>query len=345
MTGKTNLAASVAARLLNRARQTGDDYQTLLTSYCLERFLYRLAVSDRRERFVLKGAMLLRLWSDRPYRATLDLDLLRRGDGAFDTIREDLRAIVATPTPVDAVEFDGARIRIEAIRAEDEYAGTRATLPAHCGKARLMLQIDMGHGDAVWPAPQTCTYPTLLDFPAPELLAYPREAVVAEKLEAMVVLGDRNSRIKDFFDLHHLASRFEFDRATLADPDAKYSNRRRAAIRGGAGRDRRAPCLPADRSESPSASGASAERPGDRRAARRYRQDGRQGDRLAPSRGRHYGILNRPRRAWRRLACSNSRWMSSRSVRPRRVQVVMSRGLLVVSKPLGSEIPIRLLSR
>jgi hypothetical protein len=123
MTGKTNLAASVAARLLNRARQTGDDYQSLLTSYCLERFLYRLAVSDRRERFVLKGAMLLRLWSERPCRATLDLDFLRRGGGAFDAIREDLRAIVATPATPDAVDFDGERIRMEAIRPEDEYAG------------------------------------------------------------------------------------------------------------------------------------------------------------------------------------------------------------------------------
>ena len=230
MSGKTNLAASVAARLLNRARQTGDDYQTLLTSYCLERFLYRLAVSDRRERFVLKGAMLLRLWSDRPYRATLDLDLLRRGDGASDAIREDLGAIVATPAPADAVEFDGGRIGIEAIRAEDEYAGTRATLPARCGKARLMLQVDMGLADAVWPAPQTCTFPTLLDFPAPELLVYPREAVVAEKFEAMVVLGDRNSRIKDFFDLHHLATRFEFDRATLVEAVRRTFERRRTPI-------------------------------------------------------------------------------------------------------------------
>jgi len=230
MTGKTNLAASVAARLLNRAKQTGDDYQTLLTSYCLERFLYRLGVSDRRDRFVLKGAMLLRLWSERPYRATLDLDLLRRGDGAFDAIREDLRVIVATPVPQDAVDFDGERMRIEAIRAEDEYAGTRATLPARSGKARLMLQIDMGLGDTVWPTPQTCAYPTLLDFPAPELLAYPREAVVAEKLEAMVVLGDRNSRIKDFFDLHHLASRFEFDRATLAEAVRRTFERRRTPI-------------------------------------------------------------------------------------------------------------------
>lgn len=227
MNGGTNLAASVASRLLNRARQTGDDYQTLLTSYCLERFLYRLAVSDRRDRFVLKGAMLLRLWSDRPYRATLDLDLLRRGDGAFDAVRDDLRAIVATPVPPDAVDFDGERIRIEAIRAEDEYAGTRATVPARSGKARLMLQIDMGLADAVWPAPQGCVYPTLLDFPAPELLVYPREAVVAEKLEAMVVLGDRNSRIKDFFDLHHLATRFEFDRETLAEAVRRTFERRR----------------------------------------------------------------------------------------------------------------------
>lgn len=226
MTGKANLAASVAARLLNRARQTGDDFQVLLTSYCLERFLYRLAVSDRRDRFVLKGAMLLRLWSDQPYRATLDIDFLRRGDGAFDAVREDLRAIVATPAPQDAVEFDGERIRIEAIRPEDEYAGTRATLPARCGSARLMLQIDMGIADAVWPAPQTCTYPVLLDFPAPELLAYPREAVVAEKLEAMVVLGDRNSRIKDFFDLHYLATRFAFDRATLAEAVRRTFERR-----------------------------------------------------------------------------------------------------------------------
>lgn len=230
MSGKTNLAASVAARLLNRARKTGDDYQTLLTSYALERFLYRLGASDLRNRFVLKGAMLLRLWSDRPYRATLDLDLLRRGDGAFDAIRGDLRAIVATSVPLDAVDFEAEHIGIEAIRAEDEYAGTRATLPAHCGKARLMLQIDMGLADAVWPAPQACTYPTLLDFPAPELLAYPREAVVAEKLEAMVVLGDRNSRIKDFFDLHHLANHFEFDRATLAEAVRRTFERRRTPI-------------------------------------------------------------------------------------------------------------------
>ena len=230
MTVKSDLGASVAARLLFRARETGDDHQTLLTSYCLERFLYRLGASDLRERLVLKGAMLLRLWSDRPYRATRDLDLLRRGSGDFKAIREDLRLILAASVPPDAVDFDGERIGIAAIRAEDEYAGTRATLRARCGTARLTLQVDMGLGDAVWPAPRACTYPTLLEFPAPDLLAYPREAVVAEKLEAMVVLGDRNSRIKDFFDLHHLAGGFGFDREVLAESVRRTFEHRRTPI-------------------------------------------------------------------------------------------------------------------
>jgi hypothetical protein len=228
--GKRDLAASVTARLLNHARQTGDDYQMLLAGYCFERFLYRLGESNLRDRFVLKGAMLLRLWSDRPYRATRDLDLLRRGDGSFAAIRDDIRSIVTTPVPPDAVDFDGSQVRVEAIRAEDEYAGTRATLPARCGSARLMLHIDMGLGDAVWPEPQTCSYPTLLDFAAPEVLAYPREAVVAEKFEAMVVLGDRNSRIKDFFDLHFLATHFAFDRATLAEAVRRTFERRHTPI-------------------------------------------------------------------------------------------------------------------
>jgi hypothetical protein len=179
---------------------------------------------------VLKGAMLLRVWSEQPYRATRDLDLLRKGDGSFEAIRADIRTICMVPVAPDAVTFDADAIQIEAIRAEDEYAGTRATLPARCGKARLSLQIDMGLGDSVWPAPRSCTYPPLLDFPPPEVLVYPREAVVAEKLEALVVLGDRNSRIKDFFDLHHLASRFEFDRGTLAEAVRRTFARRRTPI-------------------------------------------------------------------------------------------------------------------
>jgi hypothetical protein len=231
MTGKgVNLQASVAARLLNRAKISGDDYQALLTNFCFERFLYRLGVSHLSDRFILKGAMLLRVWSDQPYRATRDLDLLRRGESSFDAIRDDIRAVCATRVAPDAVEYDAGSLVIEAIRAEDEYAGARATLPASCGNARLRLQIDMGVGDAVWPAATRCVYPALLEFAAPEILAYPREAVVAEKFEAMVVLGDRNSRIKDFFDLYYLAKESQFDRVVLSESVRRTFARRQTPV-------------------------------------------------------------------------------------------------------------------
>ncbi|MBD3237471.1 MAG: nucleotidyl transferase AbiEii/AbiGii toxin family protein [Candidatus Eisenbacteria bacterium] len=227
---KRDIAASVAARLLNRAKETGDEYQNLLTAYALERFLYRLSRSDRSKRFVLKGALLLRVWTEKPYRGTRDLDLLRLGDRADDAVRDDVRAICEVAAEPDGIVFDADSLGIEPIRVQDEYAGTRVSLQAHCGSARLRLQIDLGASDSVWPPPQLRVYPSLLDFPAPELLVYPREAVVAEKLEAMLVLGDRNSRIKDFFDLHHLASRFPFDRSTLVEAIRRTLARRATPI-------------------------------------------------------------------------------------------------------------------
>lgn len=152
--------------------------------------------------------------------------MLRQGDGSDDAIRADLRAICSTEAEPDGLWFAPESLRIEPIRANDEYAGVRVALPAGCGPARLKLQLDLGVGDAVWPKPQLCSYPSLLEFPSPSILAYPPEAVIAEKLEAMVVLGERNSRIKDFFDLCHLANRFEFDRATLTEAIRRTFSRR-----------------------------------------------------------------------------------------------------------------------
>lgn len=229
----TNVGASVMARLLNRTHVTGEDYQVTLGSYCTERFLYRLGVSVRRDRFVLKGATLLRLLSEQPYRATRDLDLLRRGEGTFDAIREDIQGICAVEVEDDGVTFAASRMRLEAMRSDEEYVGTRVALPARCGTARLLMQVDLGLGDDVWPVPQLRSYPVLLDMSAPCILAYPMEAVIAEKLEAMIVLGDRNSRIKDYFDLHYLASYFAFDRATLTESIQRTLARRSTPIPAG----------------------------------------------------------------------------------------------------------------
>lgn len=214
--GTRNPAASIQQRLLNRARETGEDFQVTLNNYLLERFLYRLGQSPARSRFVLKGALLFRLWADTPYRATLDLDLQWRGGGNRDAIAGDIRLVCATPAPDDAVEFDTSDLTVNDIRAEDEYAGLRVRFHGLLGKTRTRLQIDIGVADATWPEPEEITYPALLDLPAPRVLAYRPDTVVAEKLEALVVLGLTNSRTKDYFDLHYLAMNFPFVGAVLA---------------------------------------------------------------------------------------------------------------------------------
>ena len=225
-----NLPASVQQRLLNRAREAGEDFQLTLTHFLLERFLYRLGQSPLRTRFVLKGALLLRVWADIPYRATLDVDLLRRAASDKDAIAADIRTICGTPAPEDAVEFDTSDLTVEEIRAEDEYAGVRVRFTGRLGNTRTKLQVDIGTADATWPDPETTTYPVTLDFPAPKILAYHPATVVAEKLEAVVVLGVTNSRIKDYFDLHYLAANFEFDGATLARAIGATFERRRTPI-------------------------------------------------------------------------------------------------------------------
>ena len=225
-----NLADSVRQRLLNLARQRGEDFQVTLNNYLLERFLYRLSRSKVHDRFVLKGALLLRLWAEHPYRATLDLDLLRRGGTERQSMIADIRAICAAAVEPDGVEFDVHDLTLEPIREDQEYAGMRATFTGKLGNARMRLQVDIGVGDAVWPAPRKEAYPSMLEFPAPRVRTYSRAAVVAEKFEAMVVLGARNSRIKDFFDIHYLAENFPFDGTELAEAIRRTFARRKTPL-------------------------------------------------------------------------------------------------------------------
>ncbi len=221
-----NLAESVRQRLLNRSRTTGEDFQIILNSYLFERLLYRLSRSEAKDRFVLKGAALLRLWAEQPYRATRDLDLLRHGPPSPSDLADNFRAICMTAVEPDGVVFDLDDLTVEALREDEEYAGLRANFTARLGSARVRLQVDVGTGDAVWPAPREMIYPTLLAFPAPSLLAYAPETVVAEKLDAMVVFGIANSRIKDYFDLHYLARKFSFDGSQLAEAIRRTFERR-----------------------------------------------------------------------------------------------------------------------
>lgn len=222
-----NVGASVRARLLDRARAEKMDFQILLTRYALERLLYRLSVSDQRERFVLKGAMLFATWRDDPFRPTRDLDLLGHGDPDPAAIAESVRAICSVAVPDDGVVFDVVGIEAAPIRDEAEYAGVRVRTSATIAGARLPIQVDVGFGDAITPEPVEIEYPALLEAPAPVLRAYPPETVVAEKFEAIVSLGVANSRMKDFYDLWMIAQTFTFDGAVLANAVQQTFDRRR----------------------------------------------------------------------------------------------------------------------
>jgi len=210
-----NLGASIRARLLNKARAENLDYNLVLTRFALERWLYRLSISDYRDEFLLKGALLFDLWFDVPHRPTRDADLLGSGSADITRLESMFREICAIPFE-DAIEFQSDSIRAERIRKDGNYPGIRITLVGLLDSARCPVQVDIGFGDAVTPGPEAVDYPAMLDeMPGPSLDAYPRYSVVSEKLEALVALGIANSRMKDFFDLWILSRQSEFDGETL----------------------------------------------------------------------------------------------------------------------------------
>jgi predicted nucleotidyltransferase component of viral defense system len=210
-----DIGASVRTRLMNLARERGQVFDLMLTRYALERLLYRLSISQHRNRFVLKGAMLVTTWFEDPHRPTRDLDLLGFGESSTDSMLAVWKEICAI-TMDDGITFDGAGLRASPIREDMEYGGVRLRTTATIARARINVTVDIGFGDAVEPSPEEIALPVLLDLPAPHLRAYARETVIAEKFHAMVTLGRANSRMKDFYDVWMLSKTHAFDRERLA---------------------------------------------------------------------------------------------------------------------------------
>jgi len=210
-----NLGVSIRDRLLNKARAEKRDYNLMLTRYALERMIYRISISPYRDQFLLKGALLFDLWFDVPHRPTRDVDFLGYGPADIPHLEGVFRELCAIDAN-DGIEFQAKTVKAAEIRKEANYAGVRVTLIGVLAGAKCPVQADIGFGDAVVPGPEEVTYPVLLDDnPAPQLRAYPRYTVVAEKLEASVSLGMLNSRMKDYFDLWVLVTYAEFDNAIL----------------------------------------------------------------------------------------------------------------------------------
>jgi predicted nucleotidyltransferase component of viral defense system len=210
------LAQSVQTRLVRYAKAIRVDPNHVLARYATERFLYRLSRSPYVDRFVLKGALLLVAWLGESIRPTRDADVLGFGDLDPVTVERRFRDIIATEVEPDGLVFDAQSVRVAPIRVEDAYGGYRVTLLGHLGPARLRVQVDVGIGDVVTPEPVWLEYPSLLDLPRPRLRAYRPETAIAEKVHAMVTLGSKNSRVRDFFDIHALARRQAFDGNVLA---------------------------------------------------------------------------------------------------------------------------------
>jgi len=224
-----NIGASVRARLLNLAKERNQPFELLLIRYTLERLLHRLSTSKHRERFALKGAMLMRHWLDDPHRPTRDLDLLGFGDSDPELTLKIFREICAVKAD-DAVVFDVDGLVVDRVRDESGYGGLRLKTYATVDGARVRVVIDIGYGDATEPGLNDIELPVLLDQPAPNLRAYPYETVIAEKFQAMVALGLANSRLKDFYDIWILAQTYAFKDDRLARAIAATFARRKTEI-------------------------------------------------------------------------------------------------------------------
>ena len=221
-----NMAASVRQRLLNLGHERKEDFGLILTKYALERVLYRISHSNHHKIFVLKGALLFELWTEQRYRPTRDADFLARGQNSPERFIEIFKEICNIKVENDGLRFDAVTVSAERITEDADYHGIRVKFVGYLANARIPIQIDLGFGDVITPAPIEAELPTLLEFPAPKLFTYPRESVIAEKLEALVNRGMTNSRMKDFYDIRSLSRRFSFDGGLLSDAVAGTFNRR-----------------------------------------------------------------------------------------------------------------------
>lgn len=224
-----DVAASVRQKLRNLARERHEDFDYVLRQYVMQRLLYRLGCSAYAEQFLLKGALLFWVWNESFHRPTRDIDLLSFGENDVQYLIEVFQQIVKQ-NKADGLVFDIESIKGIEIKEEADYPGVRLTGFADLAKARIPFQIDIGYGDAVVPEAKEALLPSFLDLPSPQLKIYPVYGVLAEKFQAMVVLGLANSRMKDFYDIVVIARTMPLDGNTLVQAVTATFERRNTII-------------------------------------------------------------------------------------------------------------------
>ncbi len=210
-------ADSIKAKLRNLAISTQRPYEYLQTYYFIERLLLRLSRSGYADTFVLKGGLLLYAIFNQQSRATKDIDFLARNQRNDPEHFVRILSEVCNIDSDDAVRFDTESITAVRIKEDADYQGIRLKVDAYLDRSKSVLQLDVGFGDIVVPAPQEMTYPSLLDMDEVNLLAYSKESVISEKFQAMLFLAQINSRMKDFYDITTLSKKFDFDGKILQE--------------------------------------------------------------------------------------------------------------------------------
>ena len=221
-----DIAASVLARLKNKAKESGRSYQLCLQLFCQEEFLRRLEKSQYTENLVLKGGLFIYSVTDFDSRVTVDVDfLLREVPNTPEQLQTVIETIISTPTGNDFVTFEIKDIT--PIAVAKKYAGIGVSLVARIKNTKTPFSIDFGVGDVIVPKQEKRKIPTQLDdFIAPTVNTYSLETTIAEKIDAILNLMEFSSRMKDYYDIYYLANKFDFDGATLTEALRKtFENR------------------------------------------------------------------------------------------------------------------------
>ena len=210
-----DIAASVLARLKNRAQISSRSYQLCLQLFCQEEVLRRLEKSKYAENLVLKGGLFIYSLTDFDSRVTVDVDfLLRKIPNTPEQLKAVLEEIIATPTGNDFITFEIKDVA--PIAVAKKYAGIGASVVACIKNTRTPFSIDFGVGDVIVPKQEKRKIPTQLsNFDAPTVNTYSLETTIAEKIDAILSLMEFSSRMKDYYDIYYLANKFDFDGATL----------------------------------------------------------------------------------------------------------------------------------
>ena len=221
-----DIAASVLARLKNKAAESGRSYQLCLQLFCQEEFLRRLEKSKYAENLVLKGGLFIYSLTDFDSRVTVDVDfLLRQIPNTPEQLKAVLEEIIATPTGNDFITFEIKDVA--PIAVAKKYAGIGASVVARIKNTKTPFSIDFGVGDVIVPKQEKRKIPTQLsDFDAPTVNTYSLETTIAEKIDAILSLMEFSSRMKDYYDIYYLANKFDFDGKMLTEALKKtFENR------------------------------------------------------------------------------------------------------------------------